>query len=367
MSVLVTTDLHFTDSPKDAHRWELLPWLAKQAKKYNAEAVFLLGDLTDAKDKHSAALTNRMVRGLQDLAASLQQGTSPDVVAIRGNHDYIDENEPFFGFMDEGAQGSIRFLTKPTQIRFRSVGECLFLPNTRDYQKEWNSIMPERWSGPYVPKYIFTHQTYDGCLTETGFKMEGIPPSVWDGFKGKVYSGDIHKPQVVTRKPWIEYVGAPYRCRFGDDYEPRVLLIKDDGTTKDLHFPTKNKALVNLNAGDALAAYAHRLHMEGEPELFEGDQVKVRVELSRAQYGEWPKLRAQIVKDAADLGLELTGPELVALPDQPAKAAPAPQKGGLQPQTGPQGAVLAYAAQKGASKGLREAGLAMLAQAQGGK
>lgn len=349
MSLLVTADLHFTDNPRDAHRWELLPWLAKQAIKHKAEAVLLLGDLTDAKDKHSAALTNRMVQGLHDLAQVVQ------VIIIRGNHDYIDENEPFFGFVNavySDTSNNIRFLTKPTMIQFSSMGEALFLPNTRDYKKDWETLYTNQ------TKYIFTHQTYDGCLTENGTKLEGIPPSFFAGFRGQVWSGDIHKPQKVGKN--IEYVGAPYRCRFGDDYKPRVVLLNDNGTHKDLHFPTKNKVLVRLGPSDSLRDSAV------VETLYAGDQIKVRVELSRARYAEWPKVRAQIVQQAAELGLELTGPELVALPDQP-KATPAGRKGGQQAQTGPQGAVAAYAAKKGASDALRAAGLDLLSQAQGGK
>lgn len=361
MSVLVSADLHFTDNPRDAHRWDLLPWLAKQAQKHKAEAVLLLGDLTDAKDKHSAALTNRMVRGLTELADVVQ------VIIIRGNHDYIDENEPFFGFMDEVSRdtgGRIRFLTKPTIIKLRSMGECLFLPNTRNYEQDWyEPAHPDVAAWGPGTRYIFTHQTYDGCLTENGTKLEGIPPSVFAKFKGQVWSGDIHKPQQVAKNIW--YVGAPYRCRFGDDYTPRVVLLNNDGTHKDLHFPTKNKVLVKLYNMD-LAECVRMGHKWGLQELYEGDQVKVRVELPRAQYGEWPALRAKIVEQAAAMGLELTGPELVALAEDAPKPGKEAKRGGQQAQTGPRGAVAAYARQKGASDSLRAAGLAMLAQAQGG-
>lgn len=357
MSLLVTADLHFTDNPRDAHRWDLLPWLAKQATKYKAEGVLLLGDLTDAKDKHSSVLTNRMVAGLRELAKTVP------VYIDKGNHDYIDENEPFFGFVDEpDSANRVRFFVKPTVVKFKSMGKCLFLPSTRTWEKDWNEF---GWAntGPDAPKYIFCHQTFDGCLTENGTRMDGIPPSVFGRFAGKVYSGDIHRPQKVSKN--IEYVGAPYRVRFGDDFTPRVLLINNDGTTKDLHFPTKNKVLVKLlNCG---LAQAVQMGLKwGLEELYEGDQVKVRVELPRARYGEWPKLRAQIQKDAADMGLELTGPELVALPDE-VKTPVEAKKGGRQAATGPQAVVVAYANKRGASEVLRQAGLDMLKQAQGGK
>lgn len=357
MSVLVTADLHCTDHPRDAHRWELFGWLAKQVVKHKAEAVLLLGDLTDAKDKHSAALTNRMVRELSALANYAR------VIIIKGNHDYIDETEPFFGFMDGVKRQTgygVSFLTKPTTITLSSMGRCLFLPNTRTWEKDWNEFGWDN-KGPDAPKFIFTHQTYDGCLTENGTRMEGIPPRVFAQFSGKVFSGDIHKPQKVGRN--IEYVGAPYRCRFGDDYTPRVLLLDKLGATKDLHFPTKNKVLIKLQ-DVGLAAVVANADKYGIEELYENDQVKVRVELTRAQFGEWPKLRAQIIQDAADLGLELTGPEAVPVATE-ARVRPKAKNKAAQAQTMGEGAVQAYAQQKGAGKALCGLGMALYKQAAG--
>src|SRR5277367_5080261 len=92
MSVLITSDIHLTDNPRDKYRWNLLPWLGEQAKKYQVDKIFILGDLTDSKDRHSASLVNAFVTSIIKLASECP------VILLKGNHDYIDENTPFFMF-----------------------------------------------------------------------------------------------------------------------------------------------------------------------------------------------------------------------------------------------------------------------------
>ncbi|RPI87194.1 MAG: hypothetical protein EHM40_23155, partial [Chloroflexi bacterium] len=84
MTWLVTSDLHLTDRPRDAHRFGLFKWLAKKQRKHGVKATFILGDITDKKDNHSSALVNRVVNELTQL--------EPPVYVLKGNHDFIDPN-----------------------------------------------------------------------------------------------------------------------------------------------------------------------------------------------------------------------------------------------------------------------------------
>ena len=102
MSILLIGDTHLTDKPRDAYRFGIFEWIAKQQAKYKPEATFIMGDLCDAKDRHSAALVNRLVDEL---------GTLNEVYILMGNHDYIDHNTPFFKFLSK-LEG-VHFVTKP--------------------------------------------------------------------------------------------------------------------------------------------------------------------------------------------------------------------------------------------------------------
>lgn len=339
MTVLVTSDLHFTSHARDAYRWELFPWLIRQVKKTGAKQVLLLGDLTDAKDRHPAELVNRLVSSIDELSGHA------NVIILRGNHDYIDIETPFFGFL--GLSGRVEFIREPTLTELddgtaekgRTSKLSLFLPNTRDYQKDWANINLKG------VKYVFTHQTYTGAETENGTKLSGVPSDFFAGHKLQVWSGDIHVPQKVGSN--IEYVGAPYRIHFGDAFSPRVVLLKH-GVAVDLHFQTVSKELVVLKKIDRLKRY----------DFPEGTQVKVRMEMHRGDFPMWKEYKGFIVDYAAKSGWELYGPELVALPDErtPDDEAAEPTVGYLKPSQ----VVKVYARQNGLDKALTTVGLDLL-------
>src|SRR5205814_1607714 len=95
---------------------------------------------------------------------------------------------------------------------------CLFLPHTNNYKRDWKGLDFSKY------QWIFAHNTFQGANIGPR-RLEGIPTSIFPR-NAKVISGDIHVPQHFGP---IEYVGAPYRIDFGDDYEPRVLFL----STKD--------------------------------------------------------------------------------------------------------------------------------------
>lgn len=335
-SILFTADLHLTDKPEDDHRFGLFPWLAKQAKTYRAQMIVLGGDITNAKDRHPSKLVNRFVNEVAKL------GQQAPVVILRGNHDYIDEDEPFFGFVNE--IHNLTFLTKPMELDGR-----LFLPNTRNYLEAWKGINFKKLD------LIFCHQTFDGAKSETGFRLEGIPPSFFAKIAAHVYSGDVHAQQTIGEN--ITYVGAPYRIRFGDEFDPRVLVIDDRGQTKDLHFITKSKHVIDLQGKDFVQGFQK---WWASAAASEGDQIKVRVHLKRNQFHEWKSIRAGVVRLAESRNVELFGPEMIAAPDMTPEKANEGSPGSSGVAIRPSEALAAYAKSKKLSPVLLKAGQALL-------
>ena len=332
MTSLITADLHLTDSPRDEYRWNLFPWMREQVKKHKVQQVFLLGDLTDAKDRHSSRLVNRFVKEVAELSRLCP------VIAIKGNHDFVDENNPFFHFLSEIQ--NVTFFVKPSALD----DDFLLLPHTKNYQEDWH-----KWEGftHQGCKYILCHQTFDGAKAENGQELRGIPPSFFKSFKGQVYSGDIHVPQKVSRN--IEYVGAPYRVHFGDSFRPRVLLLRK-GEAQDLHFPGKSRELlVGRNLRDLQQA-----------DLAVGTQVKMRMLLKRSEYPEWPKLRKEIAALAKERQWEVCGVEVKALASKDRKL----DEDEMVRQIEPSDTLRLYAETKKLSKAMRATGLEILKEAQ---
>ena len=287
MSTLITADLHLTDNPRDADRWGLFPWLADRIEENRVRDLLILGDLTDAKDRHNSALVNRIVTSLWQISRLCP------VTVLRGNHDFVDEDNPFFGFLQR-----IPGVTYPASLMEVNMpvggraARCLFVPA----QRRWSETMDGYDFSPF--DYVFCHQTFSGCKSENGTVLEGVPPSVFRGFSGKVWSGDIHVPQKVGRS--IEYVGAPYHIKFGDDFPARVVLLRA-GKQEDLHYQGQPRILAEVGSVDELAK------MKIEP----GAQVKVRVHISPAEFPEWRAIKAKVGELAHKRGWHLFGPEAV--------------------------------------------------------
>lgn len=284
---LLTSDLHFTDKVADRYRFGVLNWLARQVRSNTKiKGVLLLGDLTDEKDNHSSELVNKIVKGLTEISE-----ISP-VYILKGNHDYIDETNPFFGFLSN--LDNIHFITDPKKIKID--GERLtFLPHTRNPYKDWNELDDAYFNDA---DYIFLHQTLQGSLSSNGTEMEGMEKSYFEDLDALIISGDIHVPQKLGN---IEYVGTPYRVRFGDNFEPRVMLVESPDKVSNLKYPCLKKHTVVIKEAGELY----------KSNIDEGDQVKVRLSLSKADVVDWKKYKQEVINACDDLGFQLHGVELV--------------------------------------------------------
>jgi hypothetical protein len=91
-------------------------------------------------------------------------------------------------------------------------------------------------------KRVFAHATFDGAISETGYQLTGVDPNIVREARATVISGDVHKPQTMANGH-IEYVGAPYHIHFGDNYDPRVMLIKYEtmDSRGNLYYPAPRK------------------------------------------------------------------------------------------------------------------------------
>ena len=275
MSVLISSDLHLTDKDRDEYRWGLFEWILEQIPKYKVDTLMFLGDTTDAKDRHSAKLTNRIVGTLFNLSQHVQR-----FIILRGNHDYMDEKIPFFKFMHQ-VNGNIQLILEPSRMDIYGV-EALLLPNMRTF----NGFEIED-----DIRYVFCHQTFKGARVENNTEMDGCDPAIFDGKELRVISGDVHVPQKLGEK--IIYVGAPYHIHYNDKFIPRVLLLDDNFTLKSLRFPTISKHTLVISKPEDLEKFT--LHAK--------DQVKVRLIMD--DLVDWAEYKTQVTKFCADNDIDL--------------------------------------------------------------
>ncbi len=278
MTVLVTADLHLSENLRDAYRLWAMGRIAQLIEQYHVETLLILGDLTEEKDFHSASLTNTVVEIMFDLSCLCK------VMILRGNHDYTREDCPYFHFLRR-LEG-VAWINQPCARHVAGLGNCLFLPHTRNHQKDWVSI--GLLDKPYV--WTFAHNTFAGALTEHGKRLSGIPTSIFP--RGTcVISGDIHVPQTLGP---VTYVGSPYSVDFGDEFEPRLLLLSG-GEMESIPFPGPQKRLLTFSKGYDLT------EIKANP----GDLLKVRYQLASDERENWPEIKATIRQSLAEMGLDI--------------------------------------------------------------
>jgi hypothetical protein len=290
---LIVGDLHLTDNARDSHRFRIFDWIARQQAKRETAATFLLGDITDSKDRHSATLVNKIVAGLVSL--------KPPVYVLKGNHDYSDPKNPFFKFLNH-IEG-INFIIEPTVIK--AIKPIALIPHFRK-QDEFDQAIQDCVDKPIcgnvrgTPACFLVHQTFDGAIAESGVRLSGLSAAHINFLKPRlgVYAGDVHRPQ--TQGP-VTYVGCPYQVRFGDNFEPRSLWLDDKGRRKELRFNAPRKWSLTVRGPENVLSHE---------ELCEGDQVKLTIEVAREEAVEWKSIKQEVLAACKELKLEVYGVKL---------------------------------------------------------
>lgn len=331
MRLLLCTDLHLSDKPRDRYRFDFIPHLAKQVRAEKANGIVILGDITERKDNHSALLTNSIIASLRILAAECP------VYIIKGNHDYqSNPNLPFFKFLNH-IKG-IMFITKPVYHH-----GLLFVPHLTDVN-EWRNLYRLVPDAPLDS--VFIHQTVSGAISESGQRLDGFPLKPLKRLKCKVFGGDIHKPQ--TLEPVI-YIGPPYHIRFGDNFTPRYLLLDTAKQIyKEFHFTCPRKWMFIIRDVDEL----------DNKDIREGDQVKVKLELTREEVTDWAVMKADVVKAISDRGAECFGVELKVWKQSEVK--PRDQRRSNEGSRDPSEIVRNFSKREKLSSTIRDVGLELL-------
>lgn len=296
---IFSADWHFSSREEDVYRFDIFKTLVGLIQTHQVRYVFMLGDLTQEKDRHSAALVNRVVRSLRIIVRALREvHENGRVYMISGNHDFVNAENPFFKFLHRSLMGRINFYTRPMEIGLYNQ-HFLFLP----FSKNWSA---------YAAKYDFRdydrvliHQPVIGAETETGQRLaDGLRLSDLAGAK-RVLGGDCHVPQTMGN---LTYCGAPHPIRFGDVYEPRVLL-ETNGVFQSIAVPSIRKVVLNLKGFEEPASVLAGLR--------EGDRIKVSVTAPRSLFGNWDEYARAVQTHATGLGVRLASIRLVAAERRP--------------------------------------------------
>ena len=257
---LLTADWHLTDSASEDYRWKVFNNVRNVALAHKCDVIHICGDLTDRKDRHSAVLVNNMLRGIRDL---LDAGLR--VEFLLGNHDMPLSGPPFWAALNYAFDAASGFhaITRPERS-----GNIISLPFAPDPIEAWKSV-------DFRPEFtVLMHQPVDGAVAANGHPVTGLDISIFP--RGvKVYSGDIHLPQVIGP---VVYIGAPHHVSFGDEHPCRFLLLDSLGGSTEVLLPAIRKAVIPITRAADLDSAG----------LSEGDQARIRATIPISRVEQWP-------------------------------------------------------------------------------
>jgi hypothetical protein len=290
MSLIVTTDPHFTSNPDHWYRWSLFDFLRLRARKMIREGrsvdkpnLIICGDMTEAKSGHSAELVNRLT---QEIARATDDFET--IFLMKGNHDSLPGGESFFKFLQ-----FVPDVRWADNFYFAGEGETRFLlvPFGSDYTKVRKKVRMEKC------KFVFMHDTVMGARAANEHALGGVVlPKMLDISGVRVYSGDIHTRQKCGP---VEYIGTPYPVDFDESHACRVLEISDSGKVTSV--PT------NIIRKHTLTVKSSRDLQKQLRGTTSGDQVKVRWVMAASDLARSSALFKIITNLCTDAGVVCTG------------------------------------------------------------
>lgn len=265
---LIVADLHFTRNYFDEYRWGIFQTLSELIVEHRIEVLDVLGDLTEKKDNHSSSLVNRIAiefYRLRVLCPNLK------INILKGNHDYIDPNEPFFQFL-AFEDVKIDYIVTP-----EDDGDIAYIPHGFDIRDSKDC------------KYVFFHDAiYNFHVRADKTSSNGIKQSDLDK-NVQYYGGHFHTPQ---NKRNVTYIGTPYHVYFGDSYDSRCIILDSNGSISiSLADKFIRKYKVELCASTGIESF---------DQLRENDQLKIIYNAQREEVSDWNDISVNISNYCAE-------------------------------------------------------------------
>lgn len=187
------------------YEW-FIPYIESVTKGNDDYFLAVLGDVYDDRKSIDINVNNLAIDIFEDLGALLP------VYIINGNHDLSKKtNKGNTSLRSLANIPGVTVIKEPTILKIKpekdTISTIIAIPYLGDHNEE-NKVLT-KYSGK--TDYAFMHTDISQFSFDNGMTIVGAVDS--DIYKGRIFSGHIHKRQEMKN---VIYVGSPYHLRRSD-------------------------------------------------------------------------------------------------------------------------------------------------------
>jgi predicted phosphodiesterase len=213
MAILCVGDIHI--KPTNTHLVDLLEQqILNYIVQHQVSLVILLGDILDTFERLHTQTLNRAYQLVNRIRKWCK------IAILVGNHDYINNqqfltDQHWMNALKDWNNVCIVDKVIEEQVMNQRILLVPYVPPGR-FEEALQTV--QNWQNV---SFIFAHQEFKGCKMGAIVSSEG---DEWNLDYPPVVSGHIHDYQKPQEN--IYYIGASIQNSFGDQTNPRLLLIE---------------------------------------------------------------------------------------------------------------------------------------------
>lgn len=276
----------------------LLEWTLDRAVEHSVDDIFLTGDIFEDPKPHPTLIT-LFIAWLKKC-----QINNVNVHIILGNHDILRSGFNYSSPLDIISEVELDNVNIYKNINTILIGSSAFtlvpFKDRKSFGVESNaaallllreSLTYELASIPVTYKKILIgHLAIEGSIP-IGDEFDDISNELFcplDMFKGydNVWMGHVHKPQVMSKSPYIAHIGSMDISNFGEtDHKKHIVIMETLSNKQDFtieYLPTRALKKINIVVPkDTIDTTDYVLkEIEKEKDNFNKSIIKVEISLS---------------------------------------------------------------------------------------
>jgi exonuclease SbcD len=244
---------------------DLLNWVLSVAKNKEVKRIIFTGDIFhEPKPDY-----RQVVLFIGFLKRCESENISIDIVA--GNHDIKRSGQTYTSVLDvitTAKLPTVNVYKEITSVEFNDDLRITYLPfrdrtgleckTSKEAIEKLRGQLLEQVSHDEKPALLIGHVSVEGAIfvgdeSDNMFNELMCPASVFAGFDMSIF-GHVHKPQIISTKPYVAHIGSLDISDFGETEQTKVLYLIDAENLSDVEtidVPTRplRKVVIDVPAG----------------------------------------------------------------------------------------------------------------------